>query len=644
PNIAGDQATIPAGMIKDTAGNCVTPPVDVCPNIAGDQATIPAGMIKDTAGNCVTPPVTVPLCDSFSLSPSTITSAQDVTLTWATTNADSVSISGGVGAVAVDGSVTRLVSEDTTFVLTATKGTQTATCQAAVDFNPVSNPVLSCDAFSINPSSVDRGNTATMSWNTTNADSVSIDNGIGSVSGDGTRDITVNEDRTYTLTATRGAQTITCTAPVSVNSDGGGGGGGGSSSPRCIDFDASDTRIQAGESVELSWRTTRGDRLVIERDVFSTRDDDEVDRGSVIVKPTKDTKYTLTVYRGSRKDTCTTEIRVDDITTITTRDQEPLTSISFTNIPYTGFDAGPFLTSVFYTLLALWSLAVAYVLVIKRGSVLGFSLPFAQPVMGGHGTLMPHNEFVAHHEARAHAHVTPAVFAPVAHTSHAHVAPTHAVPENLPTIGYAQHVASKEVAHEVVAPAGERTTIAYLEDAAHAHNVLLSSDALRAIIDQGETLHDNETLLTEVIARAKGAYPREDGWIILNRERVTALFADEESEEDTEVEEVSTPVHVEGSSTLAEAIVTSNTTLAYQKLGESPIFALADAAEALDAVVRARRGAGSASDMLMRAAAGVTDEKLKNAVVALTSAIDGTYDDESAAIRLAIIKALKAVA
>ena len=32
------------------------PPVDVCPNIPGDQATIPPGMIKDANGNCVTPP------------------------------------------------------------------------------------------------------------------------------------------------------------------------------------------------------------------------------------------------------------------------------------------------------------------------------------------------------------------------------------------------------------------------------------------------------------------------------------------------------------------------------------------------------------------------------------------------------------
>ena len=67
PNIPGNQATIPAGMIKDANGNCVTPtnPVDVCPNIAGNQATIPAGMIKDANGNCVTPTNPVDVCPNI---------------------------------------------------------------------------------------------------------------------------------------------------------------------------------------------------------------------------------------------------------------------------------------------------------------------------------------------------------------------------------------------------------------------------------------------------------------------------------------------------------------------------------------------------------------------------------------------------
>ena len=59
PNIGGNQATVPEGMVKDEQGNCVTPPpppTDVCPNIDGNQATVPEGMVKDEQGNCVTPP------------------------------------------------------------------------------------------------------------------------------------------------------------------------------------------------------------------------------------------------------------------------------------------------------------------------------------------------------------------------------------------------------------------------------------------------------------------------------------------------------------------------------------------------------------------------------------------------------------
>lgn len=46
-------------LVSDGQGGYPTappPPVDVCPNIPGDQATIPDGMIKDANGNCVTPP------------------------------------------------------------------------------------------------------------------------------------------------------------------------------------------------------------------------------------------------------------------------------------------------------------------------------------------------------------------------------------------------------------------------------------------------------------------------------------------------------------------------------------------------------------------------------------------------------------
>ncbi|HEX7277341.1 MAG TPA: hypothetical protein VF244_08200 [Acidimicrobiales bacterium] len=54
-NIAGLQLAIPAGLVRNAAGDCVPP--DVCPNLPGDQATLPAGYIFDANGNCVPEPV-----------------------------------------------------------------------------------------------------------------------------------------------------------------------------------------------------------------------------------------------------------------------------------------------------------------------------------------------------------------------------------------------------------------------------------------------------------------------------------------------------------------------------------------------------------------------------------------------------------
>jgi hypothetical protein len=58
PNLTGVQEQVPSGMVKDSAGSCITPPTDVCPNIEGVQEQVPSGMIKNEAGHCVSPPPT----------------------------------------------------------------------------------------------------------------------------------------------------------------------------------------------------------------------------------------------------------------------------------------------------------------------------------------------------------------------------------------------------------------------------------------------------------------------------------------------------------------------------------------------------------------------------------------------------------
>jgi hypothetical protein len=107
-----------------------------------------------------------------------------------------------------------------------------------------------------------------------------------------------------------------------------------------------------------------------------------------------------------------------------------------------------------------------------------------------------------------------------------------------------------------------------------------------------------------------------------------------------------TPATVpEGTGSLAEAIVTGNIVAAYEMIGNRPMFALADAAADLDSVFRNRKGEeNSVSDLLTETTASFSDEQIRNMIIALTSALDGTYTDEASAVKMAIMKAVKEVA
>jgi peptidoglycan-associated lipoprotein len=75
-------------------------------------------------------------------------------------------------------------------------------------------PVIA--AFTIEPSSVERNQTAVMRWSVTGSTGVSIDNGIGTVPPTGTRNLTPGATITYRLTATGAGGDATSTATVTV--------------------------------------------------------------------------------------------------------------------------------------------------------------------------------------------------------------------------------------------------------------------------------------------------------------------------------------------------------------------------------------------------------------------------------------------
>ena len=77
----------------------------------------------------------------------------------------------------------------------------------------VAAPVAS---LSVNPATVERGQSAQLSWSTQNAATVTID-GIGAVDSTGSRTITPNESTTYHLSAKSGGGTAEANASVSVH-------------------------------------------------------------------------------------------------------------------------------------------------------------------------------------------------------------------------------------------------------------------------------------------------------------------------------------------------------------------------------------------------------------------------------------------
>ena len=621
---------------SSTTGNTVSCPVDVEVEVPGPD------------------PITCENNVTFTADPNPLPfGGGETTLTWSTDDLLSLTLDGQT--VLRNDSKTFTVTDDQVFTLVAVGDQNTAgnevTCPLTVVVEDDTDDPLTCSdvTFEASDTSVREGEKVQLSWSWGNdVTNATINNGIGDVNNNGNRTVTINGDITYVITIENDESDVACPLSINAESGGGGGGGGGSSSPRC-DLDISDERIRLGEEITLTWDTIRATEVTIEDDegnVIVTTDDklnsDKRDLydGEITLKPTRDTEYTLTAERGSRDRTCRVTVEVDGgVTVLETRDQEPrVAGIALTQVPYTGFEAGPMLTALFYGLLTLWALFVAYVVVLRRDVVANVSLP------GAH----EHTPYTEHsltddpeHTHTAAEYVAATMTAP---------APTHLPTESpeTPVVGYA----AVETQTDTTEEAADFTE---LENHAHAHKALISSDAMRYFIGLHGTGEVAMTKLTAVIEAGKTTFPCEDGWLILNLSRVEELLENATSASVASAAPANLPiasaaqvvetVASQGVGSLAEAIVAGDVVAAYQLIAHRPMVALADAAADLDGVYRLRKGeTTSASDLLLDRTADLSDAQLSAAIGALTSALDGTYNSEEEAVKMAIMKAVKSIA
>ena len=233
------------------------------------------------------PPPTV----NISADPETIVVGESTTLSWTSTDADSASIDQGLGSVAVSGSIAVSPTDTTTYTITVSGPGGTATASATVT---VTSTVPTVTIYA-DPNTVEIGWSTVLHWSSTNADSASIDQGVGTVPVNGSVEVLRFEITTFTITVTGPGGTATASATVTVTLP-----------PPTVNIFANPEMILLGESSTLSWNSVYADTCVIEPDIGA------VDKnGSITVSPTETTMYTITATGSGGTDTKSVTVRVD---------------------------------------------------------------------------------------------------------------------------------------------------------------------------------------------------------------------------------------------------------------------------------------------------------------------------------------------
>jgi hypothetical protein len=161
-----------------------------------------------------------PVINSFGASPGSISPGGSSTLSWNVSGATTVSIDQGVGSVGLVGSTAVSPAATITYTLTASNaaGSNTAATQVIVSGAPPpleGVPVV--NYFVADPPAIAAGDSTTLSWDVSNATSVTIDPGVGAVDSVGSISVSPAMPTDYTLTATNAAgwRSVTITVLVS---------------------------------------------------------------------------------------------------------------------------------------------------------------------------------------------------------------------------------------------------------------------------------------------------------------------------------------------------------------------------------------------------------------------------------------------
>ncbi len=264
---------------------------------AAGQAYTFSLMVKDSLGgqamarvNITTVAAVRPVV-TFSANPTQINAGQSSVLSWTTTGATSVSIS-GIGSVALNGTASVSPTQTTTYTLTATGNAGTTNATATVTVGGSQVQLVYCYAT---PATIIAGESATLYYQAQGATSVTI-SGLGTQGAGGSVAVSPTTTTNYTITANgAGGTTASCSIAVQVTPG---------TNPRIIQFSANPASITSGQSSTLTWVTDNATTVSI------TTLGNVALSGSQAVSPTVTTAYTLTATNSSGSSTAVATVTV----------------------------------------------------------------------------------------------------------------------------------------------------------------------------------------------------------------------------------------------------------------------------------------------------------------------------------------------
>ncbi len=158
------------------------------------------------------------------------------------------------------------------------------------------------ESFNISPSSINSGNSATLSWGlVSNADRVQIDPGIGGVATPGSTTVSPGTTTTFTLTAFCGSNIAIAQVTLTVNST------FCSGTPNISSFSVAPSTITVGQTASLSWGpVSNASSVQIDNGIGGVSTP-----GNTTVTPQTTTTYTLTAACGASTATAQVTVTVN---------------------------------------------------------------------------------------------------------------------------------------------------------------------------------------------------------------------------------------------------------------------------------------------------------------------------------------------